>query len=60
MKRMFGWVMAGVGAVGTCYGGYLVLNGAAGARLGPLPVDALTGGLGAVALLTLGLLWVRD
>ena len=63
MKRFVGWllVLAGGGAAG--WGCLSVLTGASRARieLGPdLSVDALTGGLAGIAVLTIGLIWVRD
>ncbi|MBM3979730.1 MAG: hypothetical protein FJ304_05510 [Planctomycetes bacterium] len=63
MKRFFGWglVLAG-GAVGG-WGVISVLRGSTSARLNVTPdlsVSALTAGLAGVAVLTIGLVWVRD
>ena len=63
MKRFVGWllVLAGGGAAG--WGCLSALTGAARARIelgSDLSVDALTGGLAGVAVLTVGLIWVRD
>jgi hypothetical protein len=60
MKRFAGWIMAGVGLVGTGWGGVYMLSGASEALLRPLPVNAMTGGLIGLALLTVGLIWARD
>jgi hypothetical protein len=60
MKRFVGWVLAGTGAIGTCWGAYHMLSGSATAPLHPLPVNAMTGGLIGLALLTIGLVWARD
>ena len=63
MKRFVGWllVLAGGGVAG--WGCLSVLTGASRAQLdvgSNLSVDALTGGLAGVAVLTIGLIWVRD
>ena len=60
MKRFVGWLLAGAGLVGTGWGGFLMLSGSSAAKMAPLPVDAMTGGLIGVALLTIGLVWVRE
>ena len=60
MKRFLGWVLAGVGLSGIGWGGFHVLSGNSDMTLRPLPLNALTATLAGVALLTLGLVWVRD
>jgi len=60
MRRFVGWLLAGAGLVGTGWGGFLMLNGGTSSRMAPLPVDAMTGGLLGLALLTIGLVWARD
>jgi hypothetical protein len=60
MKRFVGWVLAGAGAVGTLWGAYYMLSGSSNARMDPLPVTAMTGGLIGLAMLTVGLVWARD
>lgn len=63
MKRFVGWllVLAGGGVAG--WGCLSVLTGSSRARLefgSEFSVDALTGGLAGVAVLTIGLIWARD
>jgi hypothetical protein len=60
MKRFLGWILAGAGGAGTLWAGYFLLTGSSAARMDPLPVTAMTGGLIGVALLTVGLVWARD
>lgn len=60
MKRFVGWLLAGAGLAGTGWGGFLMLVGASSTKMHPLPVDAMTGGLIGVVLLTIGLVWARD
>ena len=60
MKRFMGLILAGVGAVGTLYGGFYVMTGKSSASLHPVPINALYGGLASVAMLTIGLLWSRE
>lgn len=60
MKRFVGWLLAGAGLVGTGWGGFLMMSGASSAKMDPLPVTAMTGGLIGIALLTVGLVWARD
>lgn len=60
MKRFVGWLVAGAGLIGTGWGGFLMLSGSSSAMMAPLPVNAMTGGLIGLALLTIGLVWARD
>lgn len=63
MKRFFGGVFALLGAGVVIWAAYHILAGQSEARLTLTPdlaVNGLTGGLLGVAMLTLGLLWVRD
>lgn len=60
MKRFCGLLLTGVGAAAAVWGGYFTLTGASDSLLHPLPVKALYGGLIGVALLTTGLIWIRD
>ena len=60
MKRFFGWLLAGTGLGGAGWSAYYLLSGSSHAQLAPLPINAMTGGLIAVALLTVGLIWVRE
>ncbi len=60
MKRFIGLLLALAGVIGTGWGGYCALSGTLEAKMDPLPVTALTGGLAGVAMLTVGLIWVRD
>ncbi|MCS6863621.1 MAG: hypothetical protein RMJ56_14260 [Gemmataceae bacterium] len=63
MKRLMGWVLTLAGGAATLWGGFALLMGESERRLMLTPevsVNALTGGLLGVAVLTVGLLWVRD
>lgn len=63
MKRLIGWILTFAGGAATLWGGLALLMGESQRRLLLAPdvsVDALTGGLLGVAVLTVGLLWVRD
>jgi hypothetical protein len=55
--------LAGVGTVGAAWGAVSVLTGSSSARLAITPelsVSALATGLAGLAVLTIGLIWVRD
>jgi hypothetical protein len=63
MKRFMGWVLALIGAVGVVWGGYHLLGGRSEAKVTlaqGVTINGLTGGLIGIAVLTIGLLWVRD
>jgi len=63
MKRFIGLLLTGLGAVAVLWGGYHVLAGESTARVAitdTLAITALTGGLAGVALISMGLVWMRD
>jgi hypothetical protein len=60
MKRFSGLVLVAAGLIVSGWGGYYALSGSLDAVMRPLPVSAMTGGLIGLALLTVGLIWVRD
>ncbi len=60
MKRFIGLLLAGVGVVGTCWGGFCCLSGSSEAMMHPVPISAMYGGMVGVACLTIGLVWMRD
>ncbi len=63
VKRFVGWLLVLGGGGAAVWGVASVLTGSTSARLAlgsDLSVDALTGGLAGVAVLTIGLIWVRD
>ena len=63
MKRFIGWLLTISGGGITLWGGVSLLTGNSQTRVQlthDLSVTALTGGLVGVALLTVGLIWVRD
>ena len=63
MKRFTGWLLTIGGGVATLWGGVSVLTGASESRVWITPefsANALTVGLAGLALLTVGLVWVRD
>ncbi len=63
MKRFIGWMLVLTGGVAAAWGGVSVLTGSTHTRVelgSNLSADALTGGLAGVAVLTVGLIWVRD
>ena len=63
MKRFIGLLMTVAGAVATLWGGYHVFIGQSSAHLvvgQDLGVTALVGGLAGLAILSIGLVWIRD
>jgi hypothetical protein len=63
MKRFFGWVVALAGGVAVIWGAVHLLSGSSEARVtlgNGVSINALTGGLVGLVLLTLGLVWTRD
>ena len=63
MKRFTGWIMAVAGGAAAAWGAVSVMTGASAARLSvtsDLSVDAMTTGLTGLAVLTIGLVWIRD
>lgn len=63
MKRFIGWGLVLAGGAATGWGAVAVLTGSSEARMHITPdtsVSALVGGLIGLAVLTVGLLWVRD
>ena len=63
MKRFIGLLLTGLGAVAVLWGGYHVLAGESTAQVAvtdTLAITALMGGLIGVALITMGLVWMRD
>ena len=63
MKRFTGWLLVIAGGIGTAWGAVSVMTGSSSARVditSTLSVTALTVGLAALAVLTVGLIWVRD
>ena len=63
MKRFTGWILAVTGGVAAAWGAVSVMTGASQARLNlasNLSVDAMTTGLAGLAVLTIGLVWIRD
>lgn len=58
MKRLIGYILAGIGAVGTIAGAYHVATGHSNQLL--YGIKALYVGLGGIALLVLGLTTARD
>jgi hypothetical protein len=63
VKRFIGWGLALAGGGATLWGGMCVVTGSSESRLHVSPefsVSALTVGLAGLAVLTIGLIWVRD
>ena len=63
MKRFIGWGLVLGGGVVAGWGVVSVLTGTTRAQMSlgsDLSVNALTGGLAGLAVLTIGLVWVRD
>jgi hypothetical protein len=63
MKRFVGLILAAIGLGGTIWGGVHVLTTGASTRLfltHDWSLPAMAVGLIGVALLTVGLIWVRD
>lgn len=63
MKRLIGWGLAVVGGIVAVWGAACVATGDSRARLELTPdvsLSAMTAGLAGLAVLTVGLIWVRD
>jgi hypothetical protein len=63
MKRFIGLLLTGLGAVAVLWGGYHVLAGESNVQVAitdKLAITTLTSGLVGVALISLGLVWMRD
>jgi hypothetical protein len=63
VKRFTGWILALTGGVAAAWGAVSVMTGASATRLNvtsDLSVDAMTTGLAGLAVLTIGLVWIRD
>lgn len=63
MKRLTGWFLALAGGAAAAWGAVSVLTGSSRARLDITPelsVNAMVTGLAGLAVLTIGLIWVRD
>ena len=63
MKRFIGWVFAVSGGVAAAWGAMCVMTGTSYDRVELTPnlsLNALTTGLVGLAVLTIGLVWVRD
>jgi hypothetical protein len=63
VKRFIGWGLTLAGGAAAVWGGTCVITGYSTSRLHVSPelsVSALTVGLAGLAVLTLGLIWVRD
>ena len=63
MKRFTGWILIIAGGIVAAWGAVSVMTGSSSARVAlthDLAVNALTGGLIGLAVLTVGLIWVRD
>jgi hypothetical protein len=63
MKRFVGLLLAGAGAGAVIWGGFHVMTGESSALLvitDKIAISALVCGLAGTALLSIGLVWVRD
>lgn len=63
MKRFIGWGLTLAGGAATLWGGTCVITGYSASRLNVSPelsLSAMTVGLAGLAVLTIGLIWVRD
>jgi hypothetical protein len=62
MKRMLGWGLVLAGGAAVLWGAHSLLTGARSEfQLSPdLTINGLSGGLVGLAVLTVGLVWVRD
>ena len=63
VKRLIGWGLAIAGGGVAVWGGACVVTGDSRARLDITPdlsLSAMTAGLAGLAVLTIGLIWVRD
>jgi hypothetical protein len=63
MKRFLGGVLALAGGVAVIWAGVHMLSGSSDTRItftDTISVNAMTGGLIGLVLLTLGLVWARD
>jgi hypothetical protein len=60
---MIGWGLAVAGGVAAGWGGVCIFAGDSQAKMNltrDLSIDAMTAGLAGLAVLTIGLIWVRD
>lgn len=63
VKRFIGWMLVLAGGAAAVWGGTCVLTGTSRARMdfgNDFSISAMTGGLAGLAVLTIGLIWVRD
>jgi hypothetical protein len=63
VKRFIGWGLTLAGGTATLWGGTCVITGTSESRMHFTPdlsLNALTVGLAGLAVLTIGLIWVRD
>jgi hypothetical protein len=63
MKRFIGLLLTVTGAAATLWGGFNVISGQSSAQIlitDSFGITALVGGLVGVALISLGLVWMRD
>ncbi len=63
MKRLIGWVLVIAGGAAAVWGGAHVITGSSETRLDLTPeftLNAMTTALAGLAVLTIGLVWVRD
>ena len=63
MKRFTGWILTLTGGAAAGWGAVCVVTGSSQTQLNVTPdlsVSALTTGLIGLAVLTVGLVWVRD
>lgn len=63
MKRFTGWIMTITGGITASWGAVAVMTGTSSARVSitdDFSVTAMALGLVGLAVLTIGLIWVRD
>jgi hypothetical protein len=63
VKRLIGWVFAISGGLAAAWGAMCMMTGSMQDRLDLTPelsLNAMTTGLAGLAVLTIGLVWVRD